>query len=203
MRSSPRIVAAHAGSLNDGEAAVRPLKAFGPPLLDALGPIPYSASEHHAGSGVSEGRAQLLEGAVPVRSQRRGDSTLVAAFEACPSPMSHIIIEHVHGAATRVPVESTACTLRTRGFNVVIISQWTRRRRHGARDRLGAGHVLGAQALSGPDALCELSRGRRRRARRRGLRSQPPPSAGAQGQVGSDNVFRQNVNILPLAAIAT
>ena len=34
------VVAAHCGSLNEGEAAVRPLKAFGPPVMDALGPIP-------------------------------------------------------------------------------------------------------------------------------------------------------------------
>jgi hypothetical protein len=39
--------------------------------------------------------------------------------------MSHIIIEHLHGAAGRVPVSATACTLRATGFNVVIISQWT------------------------------------------------------------------------------
>jgi len=51
--------------------------------------------------------------------------TLVESFGACTSPMSHIIIEHLHGAASRVPVASTACTLRTTGFNVVIISQWT------------------------------------------------------------------------------
>ena len=47
------------------------------------------------------------------------------SFEACPSPMSHIIIEHLHGAASRVPIAATACTLRTTGFNVVIISQWS------------------------------------------------------------------------------
>src|SRR6185436_9344400 len=39
--------------------------------------------------------------------------------------MSHIIIEHFHGAASRVPVHATACTMRVTGFNVVIISQWT------------------------------------------------------------------------------
>ena len=38
--------------------------------------------------------------------------------------MSQIIIEHLHGAASRVPVESTACALRVTGFNVVIIAQW-------------------------------------------------------------------------------
>ena len=49
---------------------------------------------------------------------------LVACFEKCPSPMSQIVIEHFHGAATRVGLTDTACTLRTSGFNVVLISQW-------------------------------------------------------------------------------
>lgn len=38
--------------------------------------------------------------------------------------MSHLIIEHFHGAATRVPTTATACPLRVTGFNVVIASQW-------------------------------------------------------------------------------
>ena len=33
------ILAAHFGSLAEGEAAVKPLKAFGPPVMDALGPL--------------------------------------------------------------------------------------------------------------------------------------------------------------------
>ena len=50
--------------------------------------------------------------------------TLIAGFQACPSPMSHVIIEHFHGAASRVPVTATACATRVTGFNVVIASQW-------------------------------------------------------------------------------
>ena len=38
--------------------------------------------------------------------------------------MSHIIIEHFHGAASRVPLTATACTMRVTGFNLVIASQW-------------------------------------------------------------------------------
>src|SRR5262245_52236676 len=37
------IVVSHCGSLADGDAAVRPLKRFGPPVMDAMGPIPYCA----------------------------------------------------------------------------------------------------------------------------------------------------------------
>ena len=51
-------------------------------------------------------------------------AALVAGFETCPSPMSAIILEHFHGAASRVPVAATACTMRVTGFNVVIASQW-------------------------------------------------------------------------------
>jgi len=36
------ILAAHCGPLAAGEAAVRPVKAFGPPVMDAMGPIPYN-----------------------------------------------------------------------------------------------------------------------------------------------------------------
>ena len=42
--------------------------------------------------------------------------------------MSQIVIEHFHGAASRVPVTDTACAMRITGFNVVLVSQWTDRR---------------------------------------------------------------------------
>ena len=37
------MVTCHCGPLADGEKAMRPLKAFGAPVMDALGPMPYSA----------------------------------------------------------------------------------------------------------------------------------------------------------------
>jgi len=49
---------------------------------------------------------------------------LVERFQSCGSPMSQIVIEHFHGAASRVPIAATACTMRVNGFNVAIISQW-------------------------------------------------------------------------------
>ena len=55
-------------------------------------------------------------------------ATLVACFEKCTSPMTQIVLEHFHGAASRVPVTDTACAMRITGFNVVLISQWSDRR---------------------------------------------------------------------------
>ena len=43
-------------------------------------------------------------------------ATLLEHFAAAPSPMSQIVIEHFHGAASRVPVTDTACAMRITGF---------------------------------------------------------------------------------------
>jgi FAD/FMN-containing dehydrogenase len=118
------IAAAHCGSLEEGEAAVRPLKAFGSPVMDALGPVPYSALNNMLDSAFPKGAFNYWKAQFLTDLSDDAIRTLVMAFEAWPSPMSQIIVEHFHGAASRVPVASTACALRTTGFNVVVISQW-------------------------------------------------------------------------------
>jgi FAD/FMN-containing dehydrogenase len=42
------------------------------------------------------------------------------------------VIEHFHGAATRIAPEHTAYALRQKGFNVLLLSQWQSREADGA-----------------------------------------------------------------------
>jgi FAD/FMN-containing dehydrogenase len=119
------ILGAHCGTLADGEAAFRPLKAFGPPVMDAIGPIPYATLNQMIDPAFPKGAHNYWKAQFVVDLSDEAIRTLIAGFERCPSPLSHIIIEHFHGAATRVPVDATACSMRVTGFNVVIASQWT------------------------------------------------------------------------------
>ena len=48
----------------------------------------------------------------------------MAQFEQLPTPMCQILVEHFHGAVTRVPVGDTAYALRHTGYNILIASQW-------------------------------------------------------------------------------
>ena len=118
------LAAAHSGSLSESEKAVRPIKTFGPPIVDALGPMPYNALNTMLDPAFPRGARNYWKAQLLTDLSDDAIHTLVQSFESCPSPMSHLIIEHLHGAATRVPVNSTACTFRTSGFNIVIISQW-------------------------------------------------------------------------------
>src|SRR5262249_25049037 len=54
----------------------------------------------------------------------RAIDTIVDSFMKCPSAMGQIVIEHFHGAATRIAPEHTAYALRQSGFNVLLLSQW-------------------------------------------------------------------------------
>jgi FAD/FMN-containing dehydrogenase len=191
------IVAAHTGSLKDGEAAVEPLKAFGLPVLDALGPIQYGALNTMLDPAFPKGALNYWKAQFLTDLSDEAIRTIVMSFEACPSPMCHIIVEHVHGAASRVPVESTACTLRTTGFNVVIISQWTNgseteRGIAWARETFSAltpylaptryVNYLEADAIDSAAVVYGPNLGRLRE-----LKTKWDP----------DNFFRRNVNILP------
>jgi FAD/FMN-containing dehydrogenase len=118
------IAGGHCGSPESGEAAFRPLKAFGPPVMDIMGPIPYTALKGMIDPAFPKGalnywKAQFLTGLSDDAIR-----VLIDGFQKCPSPMSHVIIEHFHGAASRVPVSDTACAMRVTGFNVVIAAQW-------------------------------------------------------------------------------
>jgi FAD/FMN-containing dehydrogenase len=118
------VLTAHCGSLKDGEAAVKSIKAFGPPVMDAMGPIPYCAQNALLDASLPAGALNYWKSQFLTDLSDDCIRTLVEQFSACPSPMSQIVIEHFHGAASRVPVADTACAMRISGFNVVLISQW-------------------------------------------------------------------------------
>ena len=50
--------------------------------------------------------------------------TMISAFEAAPSIMSGMMVEHFHGAVCRVDPTATAYPHREPGYNLVLIGQW-------------------------------------------------------------------------------
>jgi FAD/FMN-containing dehydrogenase len=118
------LVAAHCGSLAAGEAAVRHVKTWGPPVMDMMGPIPYVAQNGLIDASFPKGALSYWKAQFLTDLSDEAIDAIVSGYEACQFPMSQIVIEHFHGAASRVPVADTACAMRIQGFNVAIVSQW-------------------------------------------------------------------------------
>jgi hypothetical protein len=53
------ICACYAGPLEDGLRALQPLRDFGPPAVDVLGPMPYTAVQRMFDDAVPYGRLQV------------------------------------------------------------------------------------------------------------------------------------------------
>jgi len=119
------IVACHCGPLADGEAALRPVKAFGPPVMDVIGPMPYEAVCQMLDAAYPKGALNYWKSSFLPALTDAAIDTLVDCYSRVPSPMTGIIVEHFHGAVTRVPVSDTAFPHRTTGYNLLFLSEWT------------------------------------------------------------------------------
>jgi FAD/FMN-containing dehydrogenase len=115
---------AHIGQRGEAEAAVQPIQQFGTPALNAIGPISYCQLNTMLDGAYPKGalnywKSGFLEGLSDDVIERMIDS-----FSKCPTPMGQLLLEHFHGAVSRVPIGDTAFPHRFDGYNLVILSEW-------------------------------------------------------------------------------
>ena len=118
------MLACHCGPLEEGEKAVKPLKEFGPPIMDGIGPMPYSQLNGMLDAGYPKGALNYWKSSFLRELSDDAIDQMVECFGACPTPMGQMLVEHFHGAATRVGVSDTAFPHRADGYNLVVLGQW-------------------------------------------------------------------------------
>lgn len=118
------LVVCHAGPLEAAARAVEPIKRFGQPVLDAIGPMPYTAVNTLLDAGYPRLALNYWKANYLASLTDEAIDTMIECFESCPSPMTALLLEHFHGAATRVAPTATAFPHRAVGYNLGIISEW-------------------------------------------------------------------------------
>src|SRR5262245_58864155 len=118
------IVVCHAGDLTTGEKLVAPVKRFGSPVMDAIGPMPYTAVNMLFDAGFPRGALNYWKSNFLTSLSDGAIDTMIERFAAAPSPMSGLLLEHFHGAATRVGPTETASPHRTVGYNFLAVAEW-------------------------------------------------------------------------------
>jgi FAD/FMN-containing dehydrogenase len=118
------IAAGYFGPAQRADAVLGSIRSLAPPAMDALGPIPYTALNMMLDDGFPQGARNYWKSGFCTGLSDEAIEQLVEGFARCPSPMDKIVIEHFHGAATRVAPTATAYALRDSGFNVLVLGQW-------------------------------------------------------------------------------
>jgi hypothetical protein len=112
------------GSLDAGERLVEPVRKFGPPLVDLIRPKSYLKLITQADAGAPDGRHYYETARMLKDLSDEAIETIADYGAACTSPYSLVLIQHVHGAASRVSPTETAFALREESYVMSIVAAW-------------------------------------------------------------------------------
>jgi FAD/FMN-containing dehydrogenase len=187
------------GPPDEAKDLLSDLRAVGPPVLDTVGFIRYHQVHGLYGYSPFGPRHYWTSRFIEDLPDDLIDFLVAAAGQALPGPAAglEVLFEPVHGAASRVPEESTAFPFRSARFNISGLSIWDdpaldeemTSRARAVRDRLiplSKGGYLN-YAMDDVRDSGEAMFGAARWARLRAVKADWDP----------DNVFRFNHNIPP------
>ena len=125
----------YAGPIEDGEKALRPLRALRTPLLDLVGPKPYVAWQSALDSTVMHGWHYYWKSThLPELRDDLIDVIAKHAFSGS-SPRSYVAMFHLKGALSRVAEGSTAFGNRQASHAMTIDAVWRPGEHFGDRDK--------------------------------------------------------------------
>lgn len=112
------------GDIAEGESVLKPLRDFGNPIADIIGPMPYTAWQSMLDAGQVPGErnywksndfTELSDGLIDV---------FIDYASRLPDPQSEIACANLGDAVERVPIEATAYTHRNAHFVTSIHGRW-------------------------------------------------------------------------------
>jgi FAD/FMN-containing dehydrogenase len=119
------LVTCHCGTPAEAERAVQSLKQFGTPMVDGVGPVAYEQLNSALDASFPKGALNYWKSNFLTELSDAAIETMLDCFARCPTPMGQLLIEHLHGAVTRVGISETAFPHRKEGYNFLILAQWT------------------------------------------------------------------------------
>ena len=120
------LLGAYAGSVADGEKAIQPVKTFGSPVVNALGPLPYLAQQSLIDAAMPPHLLNYWKAEFVRELSDELIETAVDAYSRAVSPLSSILFFPIHGAASKVSPDATAYPHRT-GLHLGIYALWHER----------------------------------------------------------------------------
>jgi FAD/FMN-containing dehydrogenase len=118
------IAVCYAGSVEDGERILAPLRRFGEPLVDLIQPKPYTAHQGMFDASVPHGLRYYWKADYFGPLSDATIDTLIAHAWRAPSPTSYTILFHLGGAIRRVDAAATAFEDRSAEHALNINAVW-------------------------------------------------------------------------------
>jgi FAD/FMN-containing dehydrogenase len=114
----------YAGDLTAGEEALRPLRSFGHPLLDAISPMPYTALQSGSDAAYPDGQHNYWKSHYIDELTDDVIATIVEHAPRMGSPLSSFYFQHLGGQIARPSSATAAFGHRDGLFDFAILTVW-------------------------------------------------------------------------------
>ena len=118
------VLPAWLGDLEEADKHLAPLRAFGAPIADMIGEIPYTALQSILDAAAPAGIRRYWKSGYFTELSDELIDIVLKHIATRPSPLSPFLFFHMRGAAARTPGEATAFGNRRDQWDSDIISQW-------------------------------------------------------------------------------
>lgn len=118
------IAVCYTGDAAEGEKLLRPVRDFGTPFINSIGPMPFSAVQQMFDAGSPPGMRHYWRSSLVEELSDDLIDLVVAKAAELPPPGSMLLIEHMGGAIGRVGPTDTAFSGRNAQYNVSMLSAW-------------------------------------------------------------------------------
>lgn len=119
------VAACYCGDIAEGERILKPLRAFGVPLADAIQPMPFPVMQQLLDAANPDGNYNYWRSTFLDELSDGALDSIIEHASRAHSPLSGAVIEFYGGAGSRIAPASTAFTQRQSQYNVQMAAQWT------------------------------------------------------------------------------
>ena len=117
-------VGCYAGDLEQGEAVLKPLREFGSPVVDLMGPIPYLQMQSLIDAAAPYGNRYYWKSNFLQELSDEAIDSIVSYASEVPSPLSLILLEYYGGASSHEPEGGASFPHREVQFDLIVSSNW-------------------------------------------------------------------------------
>lgn len=119
------VIACYCGDVTEGEKALKPLRTFGSPMVDAIQPMPFPQMQTLLDAGFPDGNQNYWKSTFLREFSDDAIRVLVQHANQATSPLSAVVMEYYGGVASRVGVSEAAFAQRHAQYSLGILAQWT------------------------------------------------------------------------------
>jgi FAD/FMN-containing dehydrogenase len=193
------VAGAYAGSVEDGESVVQPLRELGEPVIDLSGPWPWIGLQSGFDALFPKGQLYYWKSRALAELTEAAIDEIVDFASRRPTPLTDIVIWHHGGAMSRVGETDTAYAGRDTPFLVTAEVTWTDPSQSDEAIAWGreAWEAFGKHSTGGLYLNFPGFGEEKEQLVRAGYGANYERLTALKGKYDPDNLFRMNLNIAP------